>query len=365
MDHHFNMPYSNMRTPVDEGTMKLTAYSHGAGCGCKIAPAVLDAILNGKEIPVADRNILVGYGTRDDAAVYDMGNGQALISTTDFFSPIVDDAFDLGRIAAVNALSDVYAMGGKPLLAIAILGWPVEKLPAELAARVIDGGRRACADAGITLAGGHSIDAPEPFFGLAVTGTVPVKNIKRNSTAREGDLLLLTKPIGLGIMATARKRGKLPPEHEEIATKIMCASNRVGTALGAMEGVHAMTDVTGFGLLGHLIEMCEGSSLSAEIDGSAVPVIPETISHLEAGCYPDGTFRNWKSHAAKVKGADAMRTMMLMSDPQTSGGLLIAIDPQEAPSIIALLEKEALCCATIGKCVPRRNGTVVEIISSM
>src|SRR5690606_13732854 len=190
MVRYFNMPFNNMQPSTGEEVIKLTSYSHGAGCGCKIAPSVLDSILNGKEIPIADKDLLVGYGTRDDAAVYDLGNGQALIGTTDFFSPIVDDAFDFGRIAAVNAMSDVYAMGGTPLFAIAILGWPVDKLPAELASRVIDGGRKACTDAGITLAGGHSIDAPEPFFGLAVTGTVPVKNIKRNSTAREGDLLL-------------------------------------------------------------------------------------------------------------------------------------------------------------------------------
>ncbi len=326
--------------------IRLTQFSHGAGCGCKIAPAVLDQVLKSELGTFPDPRLLVGYGSKDDAAVYHLGGGRALISTTDFFSPIVDDAFDFGRIAATNALSDVYAMGGRPLLAIAILGWPVEKLPAELAARVLDGGRTACHQAGIALAGGHSIDAPEPFFGLAVTGEAPIAHIKRNNTARAGDVLLLTKPIGLGILATAMKRGALKPEHARIGTDVMIQLNKAGEALGALTGVHAMTDVTGFGLLGHLLELCEGSGVRATIDFGQVPVIPEARSYLQLGCYPDGAFRNWKSYSTKVEGASAMERMMLLSDPQTSGGLLISASEETVTAI----EEE---CASHGTPVSR------------
>lgn len=328
--------------PPAEGPVRLTQYSHGAGCGCKIAPAVLERILHSELGTLPDPRLLVGYGTRDDAAVYDLGDGRALISTTDFFSPIVDDAFDFGRIAATNALSDVYAMGGKPLLAVAILGWPVEKLPPELASRVVEGGRQACHDAGIALAGGHSIDAPEPFFGLAVTGEVPVAHLKRNSTAQAGDLLLLTKSLGVGIMSTAQKRGKLRPEHAHIARDLMCLPNAIGQRLGSIPGVHAMTDVTGFGLLGHLLEMCDGASLSAVIEFANVPVIPEAITYLAEGCYPDGSFRNWKSYGGRITGASTMDRMMLLSDPQTSGGLLVAVSPRALAEVRELLPGAAV-----------------------
>ncbi len=319
--------------PPSDEPVRLTRYSHGAGCGCKIAPAVLETILKTDFPASPDPRLLVGYGTRDDAAVYDIGNGRALISTTDFFSPIVDDAFDFGRIAANNALSDVYAMGGKPLLAIAILGWPVEKLPPELAARVLDGARQACKEAGIALAGGHSIDSPEPFFGLAVTGEVAIEHIKRNDTAQEGDLFLLSKPLGLGILSTAQKRGTLRPEHAHIATDIMVQSNSIGSALSAIPGVHAMTDVTGFGLGGHLLEMCQGAGLSASVTWKDVPVIPEALQYLSEGCYPDGSFRNWKSYSQHFSGAGAMERMMLLSDPQTNGGLLIAVSPDAVSAV--------------------------------
>ncbi|MBL0126896.1 MAG: selenide, water dikinase SelD [Flavobacteriales bacterium] len=341
--------------------IRLTQFSHGAGCGCKIAPAVLDTILHGELGVLPDPRLLVGYGSKDDAAVYDIGNGRALISTTDFFTPIVDDAFDFGRIAATNALSDVYAMGGKPLLAVAILGWPVEKLPAELAARVIDGGRQACHDAGIPLAGGHSIDAPEPFFGLAVTGEVATTNIKRNNTAREGDVLLLTKPLGVGILTTAMKRGILQPEHAGIATKWMCRSNVVGSALGTVAGVHAMTDVTGFGLLGHLVEVCEGSGLGARIEFAQVPVIPEALTYLQQGCYTDGGVRNWKSCAHKVSGASAMDRMMSLSDPQTSGGLLIAVEPGSVNEVLALCASQSVQASVIGAMIALADPIAVTV----
>ncbi len=341
--------------------IRLTQYSHGAGCGCKIAPAVLEQVLKSEMTSFADPRLLVGYGTKDDAAVYDLGNGRALISTTDFFSPIVDDAFEFGRIAATNALSDVYAMGGTPLLAIAVLGWPVEKLPAELAARVLDGGRAACHEAGIVLAGGHSIDAPEPFFGLAVTGEAPVAHIKRNDTARAGDVLLLTKPIGLGILATAMKRGSLKPEHAGIGTRIMAQLNKAGAALGAMPCVHALTDVTGFGLLGHLLEVCEGSGLGAEIDFDRVPVIPEARTYLELGAYPDGSFRNWKAYAEKVEGASSMERMMLLSDPQTSGGLLIAALAEEVNEVAAICARHGQEALVFGALGPNSGGARIVV----
>jgi selenide,water dikinase len=348
-----------MRAHADP--IRLTQYSHGAGCGCKIAPAVLEQVLKSELGTLPDPRLLVGYGSRDDAAVYDLGHGRALISTTDFFSPIVDDAFDFGRIAAANALSDVYAMGGRPLLAIAILGWPVEKLPPELAARVLDGGRTACHDAGIAIAGGHSIDAPEPFFGLAVTGEVATDRIKRNDTARAGDALLLTKPIGLGILATAMKRGALKTEHAGIGTAVMTQLNTAGAALGALEGVHAMTDVTGFGLLGHLLELCDGSGLRATIDFSQVPIIAEAREYLALGAYPDGSFRNWKSYGARVEGASSMERMMLLSDPQTSGGLLIACAEHAVSDAAAACAAAGALCQRIGTLAAPVDGATVLV----
>ena len=229
--------------------VKLTQYSHGAGCGCKISPLILDKILSSNLSVPDNKKLLVGNHSKDDAAVYDLGNGTALISTTDFFMPIVDDPFEFGRIAAANAISDVYAMGGKPVLAIAILGWPINKIPAEIAQKVIEGGRSICVEAGISLAGGHSIDSPEPIFGLAVNGLVDIKNIKQNNTAKEGDVLFLTKSLGVGILTTAEKKGLLKKEHIGLASRQMMQLNKAGELLGVIKGVHAMTDVTGFGLL--------------------------------------------------------------------------------------------------------------------
>ncbi|MFN5135156.1 MAG: selenide, water dikinase SelD [Chitinophagaceae bacterium] len=307
----------------------LTQYAHGAGCGCKIAPAVLEEILKTNEASQHFPSLLVGNTSKDDAAVYDLGNGTSLISTTDFFTPIVDDAFDFGKIAAANAISDVYAMGGTPLLAIAILGWPVETLPASLAQRVLDGARAICNEATIPLAGGHSIDSKEPFFGLAVNGMITTHHIKQNNTAKEGDVLLLTKPIGVGILSTAQKRKVLLPEHEGLAIKWMAQLNKAGSALASLNAVHAMTDVTGFGLLGHLIEMAEGSGLSAELNYSAIPVIEEAKTYLAQRIVPDATYRNWNSYSSKVAfetGVNVMEAFNLLPDPQTNGGLLIAVD---------------------------------------
>ena len=331
-----------------EEPVRLTAYSHGAGCGCKIAPAQLDEILRSAARVAADPRLLVGHETRDDAAVMELGNGQCLVSTTDFFSPIVDDPGDFGRIAAANALSDVYAMGGTPLMAVAILGWPVEKLGTAVANRVVEGGRATCQEAGIPLAGGHSIDAPEPFFGLAVTGLVRREGIKRNNTARPGDVLYLTKPLGTGILSTAQKRGLLRPEHAHIGRDLMVRLNSFGAQLADIDGVHAVTDVTGFGLGGHLIEMCDGGRLVAELEFSKVPVVPEALTYLSAGCYPDGSFRNWRSIGPRTTGAGAMDRMMVLSDPQTNGGLLVACAPAHAAAFETLLRSAGLPVHPIG-----------------
>src|ERR1700761_1299979 len=274
-------------------TIKLTQYSHGAGCGCKISPAILDKILHSPIKTPTDPRLIVGNAERDDAAVWDLQDGNALISTTDFFMPIVDDPYDFGRIASANAISDVYAMGGKPVLAIAILGWPIDKLPPEAAQKVLEGARAICAEAGISLAGGHSIDCPEPVFGLAVNGIVATKHLKRNSTATPGCRLFLTKALGVGILSTAQKRGVLRPEDAAIALKSMVALNSLGEQLGRIEGVKAMTDVTGFGLLGHLAEMCEGSNVSATIEFDKIPTISGIKTYLKQNCIPGCTQRNW------------------------------------------------------------------------
>jgi selenide,water dikinase len=309
--------------------IQLTQYSHGAGCGCKISPAILDKILHSPILHQADPRLLVGNDKRDDAAVLDLGNGTALISTTDFFMPIVDDAYDFGRIASANAISDVYAMGGKPVLAIAILGWPINKLPAEVAQKVLEGSRAVCAEAGITLAGGHSIDCPEPVFGLAVSGMVDIKSLKQNSTATAGCRLYLTKPLGVGILSTAQKRGILLEEDAVIALKSMVTLNKLGEVFGRMEAVKAVTDVTGFGLLGHLSEMCEGSGLSAVIEFNKVPVIKSLSYYIEQDCFPGGTQRNWESYGHKVGDLTDYQKYIL-ADPQTSGGLLVAVCNEKA-----------------------------------
>lgn len=329
-----------------EEVIKLTHYSHGAGCGCKIAPKILEEILSGHFAMPDNKSLLVGNHSKDDAAVYDLGNGTAIISTTDFFMPVVDDPYQFGRIAGANAISDVYAMGGKPLLAIAILGWPVNTLSPSIAKRVIEGGKSICAEAGIPLAGGHSIDSPEPIFGLAVTGLVDVKNIKQNNTAKAGDILFLTKPLGVGILTTAEKKGLLMPEHSGLAAHQMMQLNKAGEALGKIEGVTAMTDVTGFGLLGHLTEMAEGSNLTAVIpEMSLIPfIINELEYYIKHQCVPGGTHRNWDSYRHKISISPVTEEKgemikWLLADPQTSGGLLVAVDPI-AVKVVELLLKD-------------------------
>mgnify|MGYP000025760729 FL=1 len=319
--------------------IKLTQYSHGAGCGCKISPQVLDTILKGNITLPDNKNLIVGNSSKDDAAVLDLGNGTALISTTDFFMPIVDDPYNFGRIASANAISDVYAMGGKPILAIAILGWPINKLPPEVAQKVIDGSKSICAEAGISLAGGHSIDSPEPIFGLSVNGIIPLANIKLNNTAKEGNLLFLTKPLGVGILTTAEKKGILKTEHQNLAANQMMELNRVGQALGELSAVTALTDVTGFGLLGHLTEMAEGSNLSAVINFDAVPIItPEIYDYIQQGAIPGGTTRNRESYEHKIGSLTASQWAIL-ADPQTSGGLLVSVNPNQTEQFIEVLKK--------------------------
>ena len=330
---------------------KLTQYSHGAGCGCKISPKVLSQILaKGNQKVQVHANLLVGNDERDDAAVFDLGDGSAVISTTDFFMPIVDDPFDFGRIASVNAISDVYAMGGTPLVAIAILGWPIDKLPAEVAGQVMEGARAACRDANIPLGGGHSIDSPEPIFGLAVTGRVEVEKIKRNSRAQPGDILFLTKPLGVGILTTAQKKGILRPEHSFLARDSMIRLNSIGVPLAELDYVHAMTDVTGFGLAGHLIEMCEGSSVHANIDLDKVPLIDaEAIdAYLTQDSIPGGTHRNFDSYGSKIQ-AVSDRQKAIVCDPQTSGGLLLAVAPDAIAGISGILKEAGLHSESIGK----------------
>lgn len=352
----------NAESSITE-SIKLTRYSHGGGCGCKISPKILDEILKSNIAVPDNKNLLVGNSSKDDAAVYDLGNGMALISTVDFFMPIVDDAFDFGRIAAANAISDVYAMGGKPLMAIAILGWPVEKLPAELAQKVIEGGRTICNEAGIPLAGGHSVDSTEPIFGLAVSGMVDKENLKKNNTADEGDWIFLTKPLGVGILSTAQKRGLLKDEQLQIMVEQMTGLNKIGGDLGEIKAVTAMTDVTGFGLLGHLIEMAEGSRLTAEISYNRIGVVYGVKDFITKRIFPDATTRNWNSYYEKVrfeKGVNVMEAFTLLPDPQTNGGLLFSVKEGSKDEIVSLLTEFGLNNFTepIGRFIAKGEKTI-------
>lgn len=340
--------------------IKLTQFSHGAGCGCKISPAILDTILHSNIQYLADKRLLVGNSERDDAAVWDMGNGTALISTTDFFMPIVDDPFDFGRIAAANAISDVYAMGGRPVLAIAILGWPVNTIPAETAQQVLEGARSICAEAGIVIAGGHSIDSPEPIFGLAVNGIVEINHLKQNSTATPGCKLYLTKPLGIGALSTAQKKGMLDDADATIMLKSMTTLNKVGEKLGSMQGIKAMTDVTGFGLLGHLSEMCEGSDVQAEIDYGKIPIIPSLLSYIQKGCIPGGTQRNWSSYGHKI-GNISEEQRWVLSDPQTSGGLLIAVEEHATADFETFMESIQMPISPFGILKEKSGDIWIEV----
>ena len=330
--------------------IRLTEFSHGAGCGCKISPKLLEEILHSSFPSGHFPALLVGNDTKDDAAVYDLGNGSSVISTTDFFMPIVDDPFEFGQIAATNAISDIFAMGGKPLMAISIFGWPIARLSADVAQRVIDGGRKACQLAGIPLAGGHSIDAPEPIFGLAVTGIVDNKNLKQNNKAKVGSKLFLTKPLGIGILTTALKKKILKPEHQRLAPDTMCQLNIAGAAFAEIAGVSAMTDVTGFGLLGHLLEICEGSHVAATLNYSAVPKLPDVEFYLAEDCSPGGAQRNYDSYGHKVSELTTLQ-QQLLCDPQTSGGLLVAVDEISEAEFLSIAKTQNLDLICIGEII--------------
>lgn len=342
--------------------IKLTEFSKGAGCGCKIAPKKLQEILQGATASPGGR-LLVGNNDGDDAAVVDLGNGSLFISTTDFFMPIVDDAFAFGKIAAANAISDVYAMGGKPLVAIAILGWP-ENIPVSEAQKVLAGGREMCATAGIPLAGGHSIESTEPFFGLAVNGLVDAKNLKKNNTAREGDLLFLTKPLGIGILSTAQKRKVLEVDDATFLVDELSKLNSIGAAFGEIEEVSAMTDVTGFGLAGHLSEMANGSGLTAVIGYQQVPIYENAKQYLKKSIIPDATYRNWNAYGNDIeieKAVDYMQAFGILPDPQTNGGLLVAVDPEGADKVVSsLIEHRMGAYATpIGYFTSRQHKAII------
>ena len=322
---------------------------------------MLGTILHSELEKFYDPNLLVGNETADDAAVYDLGNGTAIISTTDFFMPIVDDPFDFGRIAATNAISDIFAMGGKPIMGIAILGFPTNVLPAEVAQKIVDGGRFACHQAGIALAGGHSIDSPEPIFGLAVTGVIDTEKVKRNASAKSGCKLYMTKPLGIGILTTAEKKGKLKPEHQGLATAAMCQMNSIGSQFSQVDGVTAMTDVTGFGLLGHLIEICEGSNLSAVVFADKIKTLDGVKDYIAQGCVPGGTGRNFESYGHKV-GALTEEQKAILCDPQTSGGLLVAVEPNSVQTVIEIAKDAGIDLYEVGELKPKSElDVVVEI----
>ena len=322
---------------------------------------MLGTILHSELEKFYDPNLLVGNETADDAAVYDLGNGTAIISTTDFFMPIVDDPFDFGRIAATNAISDIFAMGGKPIMGIAILGFPTNVLPAEVAQKIVDGGRFACHQAGIALAGGHSIDSPEPIFGLAVTGVIDTEKVKRNASAKSGCKLYMTKPLGIGILTTAEKKGKLKLEHQGLATVAMCQMNSIGSQFSQVDGVTAMTDVTGFGLLGHLIEICEGSNLSAVVFADKIKTLDGVKDYIAKGCVPGGTGRNFESYGYKV-GALTEEQKAILCDPQTSGGLLVAVEPNSVQTVIEIAKDAGIDLYEVGELKPKSElDVVVEI----
>lgn len=341
--------------------INLTEYSHGAGCGCKLSPGVLADILQSPDANPVFSNLLVGHDTKDDAAVVDLDGTTAIISTTDFFMPIVDDPFDFGAIAATNAISDIYAMGGTPIVAIAILGWPIDKIPAAVAGEVLRGGRKVCHDAGISLAGGHSIDAPEPIFGLAVTGRVPVSQVKKNCTGQPGDLLYLTKPLGIGMVTTAQKKKLADQEDLALAKQSMLTLNKIGQSLAELPYVHAITDVTGFGLGGHLLEICEGSNTGATLHYHQIPVFDFVPKYIALGCLPGGTNRNWASYGHKISLKEP-DTYKVIADPQTSGGLLIAVESQHRQAFEAQLLAHGIPANAIGELTHPTDEKSIKVV---
>jgi selenide,water dikinase len=337
-----------MNTPADQA-IKLTSFSHGGGCGCKIAPGVLSEILkNSTGFPVP-KELMVGIETADDAAVYKLNDEQALIATTDFFMPIVDDPFDFGRIAATNAISDVYAMGGTPIMALALVGMPVNKLPLETIGKIIQGGESICAEAGIPIAGGHTIDSVEPIYGLVVLGLVHPSRVKRNADARAGDVLILGKPLGVGVLSAALKKDKLDADGYAAMIANTTKLNKPGKALAELAGVHALTDVTGFGLLGHLLELARGAKLTAQLDMERIPLLPGVAQLAHEGFFTGASGRNWDAYGLDVDlGAAVTDTQrVLLTDPQTSGGLLVSCDPGSVDEVLALFAREGFGHAAV------------------
>ena len=329
--------------------VRLTQFSHGGGCGCKIAPGVLEQILSKTAPGIIPKELLVGIETSDDAAVYRINDNQAIVATTDFFMPIVDDPFDFGAIAATNAISDVYAMGGQPLFALALVGMPVNQIPLEVIRKILEGGESVCTRAGIPIAGGHTIDSVEPIYGLVAIGLVDPKNLKRNAGARPGDKLILGKPIGVGIISAALKKGKL----DDAGYKAMIAAttklNTPGTQLGKLGAVHALTDVTGFGLLGHLLEIAKGSNVAAKLDWKSIPILPQALGFAEEGIATGASARNWTGYGNRVKLAASIGEAQkaLLTDPQTSGGLLVACAPEACDEVLAIFRREGFADAAI------------------
>ena len=329
--------------------VRLTELSHGGGCGCKIAPSMLRDMLSSVPLAQAFPDLLVGIESGDDAAVYRLNDEQAIVATTDFFMPIVDDAFDFGRIAAANALSDVYAMGGKPILALAIVGMPINSLPLETVQQILAGGAAVCAQAGIPVAGGHSIDAPEPIYGLVALGVVHPAQIRRNNQARDGDALILAKGLGVGILSAALKKQKLDADGYAEMLHSTTQLNTPGGWLAEIDSVHAMTDVTGFGLLGHLLGICRGSQLAAEVEFDKLPLLPSARQLAQQGFVTGASKRNWQSYGDEVELAPNLAEWQhnLLTDPQTSGGLLIACGSEETQGIVQRLHNEGFTCAAV------------------
>jgi len=343
--------------------IKLTSFSHGGGCGCKIAPGVLAEILKSSTGFPLPKELMVGIETADDAAVYKLNDEQALIATTDFFMPIVDDPFDFGRIAATNAISDVYAMGGTPIMALALVGMPVNKLPLETIGQIIRGGESICAEAGIPIAGGHTIDSVEPIYGLVVLGLVHPSKVKRNADAKAGDVLVLGKPLGVGVLSAALKKDVLGPEGYQAMIANTTKLNKPGRLLADMPGVHALTDVTGFGLLGHLLELARGAQLEAQLDMAAIPLLPGVLQLAHDGYFTGASGRNWDAYGKDVTLdaaiSDAQRA--LLTDPQTSGGLLVSCDPGAVEEVLALFGREGFGeAAVIGRMQAGAAGVAVK-----
>jgi selenide,water dikinase len=337
-----------MSSPSPVPAPRLTSLSHGGGCGCKLSPGVLADLLRGSTAaPFAA--LLVGTETADDAAVYQLNETQAVVATTDFFMPIVDDPFDFGRIAAANALSDVYAMGGRPILALALLAMPVDVLPPSVIREILRGGEAICAEAGIPIAGGHSIDSVEPIYGLAAVGVVHPRDVKRNSQARAGDALLLGKPLGVGIMSAALKKGQLVAADYQAMIDTTTRLNRAGPDLAELPGVHAMTDVTGFGLLGHLLGMCRGARLGARVSMACVPLLDHVVAMARAGFVTGASARNWASYGDEVRLARQLESVhqALLCDPQTSGGLLVACAPDTVAAALGVFERHGFAQAAV------------------